>query len=65
MIAVTDSGKKVVLHENKTWEYLENQTLINSSNEYDFRNVSWGMDVSQIKASEKLKIELDDGEVLA
>jgi hypothetical protein len=55
--AITDDGKKVILKDNKTWDYAPE-----AAGGADFRGAKWGMTKDEVKASEKAELmqEQDD-----
>jgi len=52
--AVTEDGRKVLLKDNGSWEYIEEIAERASENNYDFRMTRWGMTSEQVKESETL-----------
>jgi hypothetical protein len=54
--ATTESGKKVILYDDGTWEYAT-EIVEPQSFEYDFRKAKWGMSVEQVKNSETAHFE--------
>ena len=44
----TDDGRRVVLKEDGTWEYVE----VDDQGEYDFRRTNWGMSIEDVKQAE-------------
>ena len=46
--AFTEDGRKVLLRDDGTWEYVKEQ--------YDFRKVRWGMTKAQVKEIENSKL---------
>jgi hypothetical protein len=67
--ATTDTGKRVVLHEDGTWEYTklpEKPAVF----EHDFRRATWGMNMERVKKTEESPVvfegwsETDDATIL-
>lgn len=52
--ATTEDGKKVILKDDGTWEYVKEESK--SEDKYDFRSTNWGMSKTQVKATEKMKL---------
>ena len=46
----TEDGRTVLLKDDGTWEYVEEETQLD---EYDFRKVTWGMSIDQVKGAEQ------------
>lgn len=63
--AVTDDGRKVILKNDGSWEYLKTDSTKTSSNSFMFRKAKWGLTKKQVKSTEKGKIERDDERILA
>lgn len=67
--ATTDSGKRVVLHEDGTWEYAKSPDKVLIF-ENDFRKAKWGMTPEQVKNTEESPIvfegwsDTDDATIL-
>ncbi|MCF7832063.1 MAG: hypothetical protein K9N05_00620 [Candidatus Marinimicrobia bacterium] len=57
IILTTDNGDNVILHENGTWEILPQ---VIQDNNYDFRNINWGMTFTEVKESEPFKWKKGD-----
>jgi len=63
--ATTDDGRKVILKNNGTWEYLKedtNKTI--KSSFFDFRKSKWGMSKKEIKKTEIGKIKREEDKVI-
>ncbi len=52
IIVTTDNGDHVILHDDGTWEILQEMA---QNNNFDFRNINWGMDINEVKASESFE----------
>jgi len=61
--ATTSDGRKVVLKDNGTWEYVTEEA--SKEDNYDFRKTNWGMSKEQIKLIEKDTIVKEDERSLA
>jgi len=57
-IAITEDGKKVLLKDDGTWQYVKAKPQ--KEDLYDFRKTTWGMSKLQVKKAEKGKIPLED-----
>ena len=53
IVAITNTGKRVVLNSDQTWEYESNALAIG---EEGFRNAKWGMSKAETKRSEDLQL---------
>jgi hypothetical protein len=53
--ATTDSGKRVILHDDGTWEYTASQGNVLIF-DHDFRKATWGMTIDQVKETEESPI---------
>ncbi|MCD6098451.1 DUF3157 family protein [bacterium] len=62
-IAITEDGKKVLLKDEGTWEYIKEEPK--KEEMYDFRKTTWGMGKIQVKKTEKGKIVEEDENLLA
>ncbi|MDI6850997.1 MAG: DUF3157 family protein [bacterium] len=62
-IAVTEDGKKVLLKDDGTWEYVKEEPK--KEDLYDFRKTNWGMNKAEVKKTEKSKIVKEDENLLA
>lgn len=56
--ATTEDGKKVLLKDDGTWEYVVKEEPI-KKDKYNFRKTTWGMTKEQVKKTEKGKVEIE------
>lgn len=61
-VVITDDGKKVVLKDNKTWEYVVEKE--NTEN-FDFRKAHWGLGKARVKKIENEEIIQEDDNLIA
>ena len=61
-IAITENGKKVLLKDDGTWEFLKEEPKREEL--CDFRKTNWGMNKEQVKKTEKGKIVEEDENIL-
>jgi len=60
--AITEDGKKVLLKDDGTWEYVKEEPK--KEDLYDFRKTNWGMTKAQVKKTEKSKLVNEDENLL-
>jgi len=58
--ATAEDGRKVLLKDDGTWTYVEEQHVVATENP-DFRNASWGMSMQQVMATEAGEPASKDG----
>ena len=51
--ATTDDGRKVILHDDGTWEYTSEELTADSTKDFNFRKTCWGMTKQQVRMTEK------------
>lgn len=61
-IAITEDGRKVLLKDDGTWEYLQEE--VTEASQYHFRKTRWGMSKDEVKKSETIKLAADRDTVL-
>ena len=65
LIAYTEDGRKVLLKDNGTWEFIKDKQK--DTNVYDFRKAKWGVSIEEVKRIETSKLLTDtpiDGELM-
>jgi hypothetical protein len=60
-VAYTTDGKKVLLKDNGTWEYVIEATR---GDDFDFRKTNWGFSMDQVKNSESLSLVREEQNAL-
>ena len=58
---ITNDGRKVILHNDGTWEYVKNNT---NSSSFKFRKIEWGASKNTVKSIEKSKLIFDEKDKL-
>jgi hypothetical protein len=53
--ATTDAGKRILLHDDGTWEYIKSPEKVLGF-AHDFRKAKWGMSMDQVKKTEESPI---------
>ena len=53
-IAITEDGKKILLKNDETWEYVKEEPK--NEKLYDFRKTNWGMNKVQVKGTKRVKL---------
>jgi hypothetical protein len=60
--AITSDGRKVLLKDDSTWEYVKE--VPKDSIHFDFRRTNWGMTKEQVKSTESGKLTQEDDDLL-
>ena len=58
LIAYTEDGRKVLLKDNGTWEFIKEDKQKDDSS-HDFRKTRWGMSITEVKSTETGKLLQD------
>jgi hypothetical protein len=65
MRAITSDGKEVVLRDDSTWLYTDEERSVGDASHIDFRKTKWGMNMEEVARVEDLPLSSRDPQCLS